>query len=131
MPDEQESLAPCPFCGAEALGSAEVGSCGEQIVACSVCGGTATGFGDTREGAVAAWNRRVAAPPRTPVTVEEIARMIDPSSWRVMDSYLASAQRECARHNAGYDLDAFKHKDSMALASAILQRIAEGQSTAS
>ena len=48
---------------------------------------------------------------------EALARMIDPSSWRVMDSYLAEVRR---KRNAGYDPDNFKDKHSLALADAII-----------
>jgi hypothetical protein len=58
-------------------------------------------------------------------TVEVVARMIDPSSWRVFDSYLADAKRKYAKENAGYDPAAFKDKRSMVAATAILTTLAE------
>lgn len=51
---------------------------------------------------------------------ERIARIIDPSSWRVMDSYLAEVKRKYKGQNAAYDPDAFVHKASMATAREIL-----------
>jgi hypothetical protein len=48
---------------------------------------------------------------------EAIARIIDPSSWRVLDAYLAQVKR---RPNAGYDPDNFKDIRSLVLADAIL-----------
>lgn len=51
---------------------------------------------------------------------EDVARMIDPSSWRVMDSYLATAKRI---PRAGLDLDNFKDRASLALADRILRRV--------
>ena len=51
---------------------------------------------------------------------EQVARLIDPSSWRVMDSYLEQAKRKYAGQDAGYDPDAFKDSASLARADAIL-----------
>lgn len=61
-----------------------------------------------------------AAPPVSEELVERVARIIDPSSWRVMDSYLADVKR---KPNVGYDPDNFKDKQSMADARAILDLI--------
>lgn len=66
--------------------------------------------------------REVSAPSE--LTVEAVARIVAPSSWRVMDSYLADMQRKYRGENAGYDPAAFKHKESMALARAVLTAIA-------
>lgn len=55
---------------------------------------------------------------------EAVARLIDPSSWRVMDSYLAEFLRKHRDVNAGYDPDNFKHKESLAIADDILAYIA-------
>ena len=52
--------------------------------------------------------------------VEELARIIDPSSWAVMDGYLKDMLRKYKGENAAYDPDAFKHKASMATARAVL-----------
>lgn len=52
--------------------------------------------------------------------VELVARMIDPSSWRVMDSYLDAAKRKYQGQDAAHDPDAFKHKESLAKATEIL-----------
>ena len=52
--------------------------------------------------------------------VEKIARIIDPSSWAVMDGYLSDMLRKYKGQNIGYDPDAFKHKQSMATARALL-----------
>ena len=49
---------------------------------------------------------------------EDIARLIDPSSWRVFDASLASVKRI---PNAGYDPDNFKDRRSLALADQILR----------
>lgn len=51
---------------------------------------------------------------------EQIARIIDPSSWRVMDSYLAETKRKYAGQHVGWDPEAFKHKESLAKARKIL-----------
>jgi hypothetical protein len=52
--------------------------------------------------------------------VEELARIIDPSSWTVMDSYLAQMLGKYKGENAAYDPSQYKHKESMATARAIL-----------
>lgn len=52
--------------------------------------------------------------------IEAMARIIDPSSWRVMDGYLAQMLRKYKGEHIGYDPDAFKHKGSMAIARALL-----------
>jgi len=51
---------------------------------------------------------------------EDIARMIDPSSWRVFDAELRQVKRI---PNAGYDPDNFKDRKSLALADQILRRV--------
>jgi hypothetical protein len=51
---------------------------------------------------------------------EDIARMIDPSSWRVFDAELRQVKRI---PNAGYDPDNFKDRQSLALADQILRRV--------
>ena len=48
---------------------------------------------------------------------EDLARIIDPSSWRVLDSYLAIAVRSKPPRN---DLDNFKDQASLAIADAII-----------
>lgn len=48
---------------------------------------------------------------------ERIARIIDPSIWRVMDSYLAEVKR---KPNCGYDPDNFKDQQSLTKADLIL-----------
>lgn len=58
--------------------------------------------------------------PKVAELVERMARMIDPSSWRVMDSYLAETKRKYQGQDAAYDPDTFKHKESMAKATEIL-----------
>lgn len=61
----------------------------------------------------------------TPETLREtVARIIDPSAWRVMDSYLAETMRKYAGQHVGIDLEAFKHKASLSKADAILAAIA-------
>lgn len=52
--------------------------------------------------------------------IEAMARIIDPSSWRVMDGYLAQMLRKYKGEHIGYDPDAFKHKESMAIARALI-----------
>ena len=52
--------------------------------------------------------------------IEAMARIIDPSSWRVMDGYLAQMLRKYKGEHIGYDPDAFKHKESMAIARSLL-----------
>lgn len=54
---------------------------------------------------------------------EKVARLIDPSAWRVMDGYLAEMLRKYAGKNAGYDPDSFKHEPSLALADKIFALI--------
>jgi len=51
---------------------------------------------------------------------ETVARIIDPSSWRVLDGYLADVKR---LKNAGYDPDNFKHQASLAKAQEIIDRL--------
>ena len=58
--------------------------------------------------------------PRSDELIEAMARIIDPSSWRVMDGYLAQMLRKYKGEHIGYDPDAFKHKESMAIARAII-----------
>jgi len=53
---------------------------------------------------------------------EAIARLIDPSSWRVFDSELERVKRH--HPNGGYDPDNFKDRASLALAGRILTLIA-------
>jgi len=53
---------------------------------------------------------------------EAIARLVDPSSWRVFDSELERVKRH--HPNGGYDPDNFKDRASLALASRILTLIA-------
>lgn len=55
--------------------------------------------------------------------VEALARIIDPSSWRVFDGYLADVKRKYKGQNAAYDPEAFKDKKSMALARSIITHI--------
>lgn len=54
---------------------------------------------------------------------EAVARIIDPSTWAVLDSYLADAKRKYVKSNASYDPDAFKDKKSLAKADAILAMV--------
>ncbi len=51
--------------------------------------------------------------------IEAMARIIDPSSWRVMDGYLAQTLREDRGKRDDYRPDAFKHKESMAIGRAL------------
>lgn len=55
--------------------------------------------------------------------VEKVARIIDPSSWAVMDGYLSDMLRKYKGQNIGYDPDAFKHKPSMKIAEKVLAAI--------
>ena len=50
---------------------------------------------------------------------EQAARIIDPASWAVMDSYLKQMLRKYKGKHIGYDPEAFKHKESMAIAEAL------------
>lgn len=52
--------------------------------------------------------------------IEAMARIIDPSSWRVMDGYLAQTLREDRGKRDDYRPDAFKHKESMAIARSLI-----------
>lgn len=59
-----------------------------------------------------------------PVELVEIAaRIIDPSSWAVMDSYLAETKRKYRGQNVGWPADQFHHKESMAKARAVLAAV--------
>lgn len=64
--------------------------------------------------------RRPALPDR-----EAVARVIDPSSWQVMDSYLAEVKRK--HPNSGYDPDNFKCRGSLTKADAILAMLSPAQ----
>lgn len=52
--------------------------------------------------------------------VEQVARIIDPGSWSVMDAEKERFLRKYKGENIGYPEDQFRHKESMAKASAIL-----------
>ncbi len=54
---------------------------------------------------------------------EDIARIIDPSKWRTLDSYLESLKRKYRGVNAGYDPDAFKDSVSLSKADQILKLV--------
>lgn len=102
-----ERLKPCPFCGGAPF------SRGFRRVECSKCG--AEGPGGTKAEAIAAWNRRSPAVGR-----EEIARIVDPSAWQVLDSYIkrAKSPEEGVQMRARWD----RH-ESLATAYAILSLI--------
>ena len=55
--------------------------------------------------------------------VEIAARIIDPSSWAVMDSYLAATKRKYRGQNVGWPAGQFHHKESMAKARAVLAAV--------
>lgn len=121
MPSE---LKPCPWCN----GPAETRNsrwCGTDHwgVACTGCGNPWFDYRAITEAeAIAAWNQR--PEPATPAgeegLVEELARIIYPSSWAVMDSYLAQMLRKYKGENVAYDPEQYKHKESMTKARAIL-----------
>jgi hypothetical protein len=52
--------------------------------------------------------------------VEAVARIIDPSSWRVMDGYLEQTKRKYRGQNVGWPADQYQDKASMAKAREIL-----------
>jgi len=62
-------------------------------------------------------------------TSEQIARIIDPSRWSVLDSYLADTQRKYGDVHAGYDPASFKDQISLAKADEILALIREALAT--
>ena len=62
---------------------------------------------------------------------ERIARIIDPSSWAVLDGYLAEVKRKYRGQNAEYDPSAFKDKGSLAKAREIRALITPIRSPAS
>lgn len=66
----------------------------------------------------------LATPPTprewTDADVERAARIIDPSSWRVFDGYLADVKRKYGNQDAAYDPAAFKDRASMEKARQIL-----------
>jgi len=55
--------------------------------------------------------------------IEEMARLIDPSSWAVMDHALDYVKRKYAGQTIGWPADQYKHKESMKKARAILTLI--------
>ena len=55
--------------------------------------------------------------------VEKVARIIDPSSWAVMDGYLSDMLRKYKGQKIGYDPDAFKQKPSMKIAEKVIAAI--------
>jgi hypothetical protein len=55
--------------------------------------------------------------------VEKVARIIDPSSWAVMDGYLSDMLRKYKGQKIGYDPDAFKDKPSMKIAEKVIAAI--------
>ena len=57
--------------------------------------------------------------------VEKVARLIDPSSWSVMDAELARMLRKYAGERIGYPSDQFQHEASMKIARAIIPIVAE------
>lgn len=61
--------------------------------------------------------------PEAEDLTEKVARIIDPSSWAVMDSYLEQTKRKYAGQNVGWPEDQFKHKESMAKAREILSTL--------
>ena len=50
---------------------------------------------------------------------EQAARIIDPASWAVMDSYLKQMLRKYKGRTSDMIPEAFKHKESMAIAAAL------------
>lgn len=56
---------------------------------------------------------------------EALARIIDPSSWRVFDGYLADVKRKYKGKDAAYDPEAFRDKKSLAKADEWLDHLAE------
>jgi hypothetical protein len=65
--------------------------------------------------------------------VEMIARIIAPSAWAVMDSYLEQTKRKYRGGHVGWPADQFQHKESMETARKVLAAIrsigAEGGSS--
>lgn len=66
-------------------------------------------------------------PPGADETFEAVARMIDPGTWRVLDSYLADVKRKYRGQDAGYDPEAFRDKKSLKLAREIVDFLASRQ----
>lgn len=58
--------------------------------------------------------------PTKDMLIEAVARVIDPSSWRVMDSYLVQTKRKYRGQNVGWPADQYQHKESMAIARAVI-----------
>ena len=54
---------------------------------------------------------------------EAVARIIDPSSWAVMDRYLEQTKRKYAGEHVGWPADQFQHRESMALATAAIAAV--------
>ena len=121
----------CPFCGSEAeidtnqrfcafpsgrLETAISIYCRECTAAITVCKSDVPSI--RVEEVEEMWNRRVLISNAR----ETIARMINPSSWRVMDSYLADVKRK--HPNGGYDPDNFQDRESLALADQIIAMLA-------
>lgn len=71
-PSKDERLEPCPFCGG-AAGACNIEE-GNVVECCRMdCYGVGRAF-DTREEAIAAWNRRSSEPTTEPQTFEEWER---------------------------------------------------------
>lgn len=63
--------------------------------------------------------------------VETVARIIDPSKWAVLDSYLADMLRKYKGEHIGYDPEPFKDKASMAKAQAAIAAVFDALETPS
>lgn len=120
-------LLPCPFCGGPAeIDEIDEGeNAGGSCVACTRCFASSNIEFGREENFISNWNRRACPEKPTPHEasddqVEQVARIIDPGSWSVMDAEKERFLRKYKGENIGYPEDQFRHKESMAKASAIL-----------
>lgn len=71
-----DALAPCPFCGGEAILFADDSGHGEHRVGCTSCSMDGGPIGKTEIAAIAAWNTRAQAAP-APDDVREAVTLAD------------------------------------------------------
>lgn len=97
------ALAPCPFCGSNAIDPTGWASTDSAGPACEDCGASAGKSGDTVKQNVAAWNRR-AVLPAEPVALPYVVQYRLKGHWRWQDMAAFDNERiaenyrdECAK----------------------------------